>query len=318
MTVVVALTFDASDLQLGGEDGFYTVFPGAAPESATSTVTDGSGAGGGADPVPVPVPVFNMPGLHGQVNEDECANENANLLSIVDALEGYEVDGSIVSFGGTVWFDGDTPPASATVEAFDDALQDRRSFFMTDMEKPAADPKTEAFYPEAARTWPLVPQVSKVHSCDTQEPTYLSSPTTPTTPNPNSSLQSPPPPGLTARQPRPQDPPATADCAPVTATARPDPNPAATADAAPHLPVPTVMPPPRRRRGRRATLPAHTTRHSHPASPPTPAPCANTIARTRHHKRRETPDPHPQTQTIAHTQTQTNSLPPPQPRLAGG
>lgn len=318
MTVVVALTFDASDLQLGGEDGFYTVFPGAAPESATSTVTDGSGAGGGADPVPVPVPVFNMPGLNGQVNEDECANENANLLSIVDALEGYEVDGSIVSFGGTVWFDGDTPPASATVEAFDDALQDSRSFFMTDMEKPAADPKTEAFYPEAARTWPLVPQVSKVHSCDTQEPTYLSSPTTPTTPNPNSSLQSPPPPGLTARQPRPQDPPATADCAPVTATARPDPNAAATADAAPHLPVPAVMPPPRRRRGRRATLPAHTTRHSHPASPPTPAPCANTLARTPHHKRRETPHTHPQTQTIAHTQTQTNSLPPPQPRVAGG
>src|SRR3546814_20084327 len=64
-------------------------------------------------------------------SSDVCSSE---LISIVDALDGYEVDGSIVSFGG---------------EAFPSLLDESRFFFMTDMENES--PSDAAFLPDSAR-----------------------------------------------------------------------------------------------------------------------------------------------------------------------
>src|SRR3546814_12493088 len=85
-------------------------------------------------PPPVPVSVFNYPGLNQDGDGLDCGTENSNLISIVDALDGYEVDGSIVKFGG---------------EAFPSLLDESRFFFMTDMENES--PSDAAFLPHNAR-----------------------------------------------------------------------------------------------------------------------------------------------------------------------
>jgi hypothetical protein len=109
-------------------------------------VTAGSAA---ATPPTLPVKVFNFPGLNNAVGNLNCSNENQNLIEIIDALEGYSVDGQLQSFGGSRWRDG-TKPTEFTVEFFAEQLDDAVFFVMTDME--AEDPKTTDFYPMAART----------------------------------------------------------------------------------------------------------------------------------------------------------------------
>ena len=83
----------------------------------------------------IPVSVFNFPGLNG--SGTSCPNENANLLSIVDVLPGYTVDGSIENF------------ATSPTGEFADLLDQSRFFFMTDME--GQDPESTSFFPVAAQ-----------------------------------------------------------------------------------------------------------------------------------------------------------------------
>ena len=115
----------------------------------------------GVAPTPVaasgaslPVKVFNYPGLNNAVGDLNCSNENQNLIEIINALDGYSVDGQLQSFGGSKGRDG-TKPAQFTVDFFSAQLDDAIFFVMTDME--AESPSDLDFYPEAARgvlrTW---------------------------------------------------------------------------------------------------------------------------------------------------------------------
>lgn len=88
----------------------------------------------------IPVTVFNYPGLNGSVAGGSCDNENTNLLSIVDVLPGYTVDGSIVDF------ESDADPT----QDFGTLLDASRFFFMTDMEN--RDPTSTSFFPVSAQT----------------------------------------------------------------------------------------------------------------------------------------------------------------------
>jgi len=86
----------------------------------------------------IQVSVFNMPGLNGT----GCGGENDNLIAIINAIDGYSVDGSIVDFVDT---EGQPTLASQ--------LAASRFFFMTDMEN--QDPGTSAvptsFLPNSAK-----------------------------------------------------------------------------------------------------------------------------------------------------------------------
>lgn len=88
----------------------------------------------------IPVSVFNMPNLNGEVGV--CANENENLIGIIDEVPGYSVDGDIVDF-----VDGSGDPTLAS------QLAASRFFFMTDMENSGiANPSEESFLPESAKS----------------------------------------------------------------------------------------------------------------------------------------------------------------------
>lgn len=87
----------------------------------------------------VQVSVFNQDGLNGPPGSSGCDNENANLISIVNAVDGYAVDASITDF---VDRDGETPLATQ--------LADSTFFFMTDMEN--EDPEDTSFLPDSAVT----------------------------------------------------------------------------------------------------------------------------------------------------------------------
>jgi hypothetical protein len=112
------------------------VAPAATAGSATATTAT------------LPVKVFNYPGLNNPVGNLNCSNENQNLIEIIDALEGYSVDGQLQSFGGSLWLDG-TKPEEFTVEFFAEQLDEAVFFIMTDME--TVSPTNTDFYPEAAR-----------------------------------------------------------------------------------------------------------------------------------------------------------------------
>jgi hypothetical protein len=94
-----------------------------------------------SSPTPAPdvqVSVFNMTGLNGT----GCAGENENLISIINAVDGYEVDGSIMDF-----VDSGADPTLAS------QLASSRFFFMTDMENSGiANPDQAGFLPESAKT----------------------------------------------------------------------------------------------------------------------------------------------------------------------
>lgn len=83
----------------------------------------------------IQVSVYNQSGLNGS----GCAGENENLIAIIDAIPGYDVDGSIVDFVDGV---GQTTLAAQ--------LSASRFFFMTDMEN--ADPTSSSFLPDSAKT----------------------------------------------------------------------------------------------------------------------------------------------------------------------
>ena len=83
------------------------------------------------------VSVFNMSGLNGS----GCAGENENLISIINRISGYTVDGSITDFVDGV---GDPTVASQ--------LAASRFFFMTDMEASFANPDSSSFLPESAKS----------------------------------------------------------------------------------------------------------------------------------------------------------------------
>ncbi|MBZ9777422.1 hypothetical protein LB452_00675 [Psychroflexus sp. CAK8W] len=76
------------------------------------------------------VSVFNYPNLNGTGG---CGDENENLIGIIDALPGYDVDGSITSF------------SDASLLA--SQLEESTFFFMTDMER--EDPENTTFFPVA-------------------------------------------------------------------------------------------------------------------------------------------------------------------------
>lgn len=77
------------------------------------------------------VSVFNYPNLNGTGG---CGDENENLIGIIDALPGYDVDGSITSF------------SDATLLA--SQLEESTFFFMTDMERES--PGNTTFFPVAS------------------------------------------------------------------------------------------------------------------------------------------------------------------------
>lgn len=83
----------------------------------------------------IQVSVYNQSGLNGS----GCSGENDNLIAIIDAISGYDVDGSIVDFVDGV---GQTTLAAQ--------LSASRFFFMTDMEN--ADPNSSSFLPDSAKT----------------------------------------------------------------------------------------------------------------------------------------------------------------------
>jgi hypothetical protein len=85
----------------------------------------------------IQVSVFNMPLLNGS----GCNGENDNLISIINRIPGYTVDGSIVDF-----IDGAGQPTVAS------QLAASRFFFMTDMESGSADPNSSSFLPESAKS----------------------------------------------------------------------------------------------------------------------------------------------------------------------
>lgn len=76
----------------------------------------------------IQVSVFNQPGLNGS----GCSGENENLIGIIDAINGYAVDGTIVDF-----VDG------AGQQTLASQLSSSTFFFMTDME--SADPNSSKF-----------------------------------------------------------------------------------------------------------------------------------------------------------------------------
>jgi len=90
-----------------------------------------------ASPADIQVSVFNMPNLNGAGTG--CAVENDNLIKIIDAVPGYNVDGTIVDFVDQV---GQPTLASQ--------LAASRFFFMTDMEN--QDPNNTSFLPDSALT----------------------------------------------------------------------------------------------------------------------------------------------------------------------
>jgi hypothetical protein len=83
----------------------------------------------------IQVSVFNMPNLNGAGTG--CAVENDNLIKIIDAVPGYNVDGTIVDFVDQV---GQTTLASQ--------LAASRFFFMTDMETVTVN---DSFLPDTAK-----------------------------------------------------------------------------------------------------------------------------------------------------------------------
>lgn len=83
----------------------------------------------------IQVSVFNQAGLNGS----GCSGENENLIGIIDAISGYDVDGSITDFVDRA---GETTLASQ--------LAASRFFFMTDME--AGNPSLNSFLPDSAKT----------------------------------------------------------------------------------------------------------------------------------------------------------------------
>jgi len=91
----------------------------------------------------LPVTVFNYPGLNGGTTGADvydCNNENTNLLSIIDVLDGYSVDGSILDFESS----------EDPTQDFGTLLDASRFFVMTDMED--ASPSDPTFFPETAQT----------------------------------------------------------------------------------------------------------------------------------------------------------------------
>ena len=85
----------------------------------------------------IQVSVYNQTGLNGS----GCGGENDNLIAIIDAISGYDVDGSIVDF-----IDQAGQPTLAS------QLAGSRFFFMTDMESGAANPLSPSFLPDSAKT----------------------------------------------------------------------------------------------------------------------------------------------------------------------
>ena len=83
----------------------------------------------------IQVSVFNQSGLNGS----GCAGENENLIGIINAIDGYAVDGTITDF-----IDGAGQPTLAT------QLASSTFFFMTDMEN--QNPSLESFFPTSAKT----------------------------------------------------------------------------------------------------------------------------------------------------------------------
>lgn len=81
----------------------------------------------------VQVSVFNYPNLNG--TGTSCGTENANLIGIVDAIPGYEVDGTIDDFAD--------PNLASQLSASE-------FFFMTDMEN--QNPTSTSFFPTTARS----------------------------------------------------------------------------------------------------------------------------------------------------------------------
>lgn len=88
-------------------------------------------------PGDIKVSVFNQSGLNG--SGSGCDVENANLIAIINALSGYEVDGAITDFVDRA---GETTLASQ--------LAASRFFFMTDMEN--QNPSSSSFLPDSAKT----------------------------------------------------------------------------------------------------------------------------------------------------------------------
>ncbi|PCI31159.1 MAG: hypothetical protein COB60_12600, partial [Flavobacteriaceae bacterium] len=80
----------------------------------------------------VQVSVFNFPNLNGSGG---CSDENENLISIVNAIPDFTVDGTISSFADPV--------------LLANQLAESEFFFMTDME--SQDPNNTAFLPVASR-----------------------------------------------------------------------------------------------------------------------------------------------------------------------
>lgn len=76
------------------------------------------------------ISVFNYPGLNGS----GCSGENDNLISIIGALDSFDVDGTITNFANSMLL--------AT------QLDESTFFFMTDMEY--QDSLNETFFPSAS------------------------------------------------------------------------------------------------------------------------------------------------------------------------